>query len=154
MIGQIEQKALRLEATANSLPERLAANVNLPGLHHFVGTKAIEVCEGCLPDKLSQRILWIVSQRFDMPEVLDDVLAAFPVLIGQVGHPGFVLDVDLSFLHGVDAELSLENLRNRILQELAALRHHVAEFVANCLVHRISLLQNNLDTFVEQLEQV
>ena len=53
---------------------------------------------------------------------------------------------------GVNAELSLKHLRHRFFQQLAALGHDIAELIANCLVH--SLLHDDLDAFIEQLEQV
>ena len=108
MIGEVELKALRLHSSADRFPKTLAANPDLPGLHHLVGTKPIQVREGDLPHQLSQGVLGLVAEGLDVSQVSLDVPAIALVLFGQVLHPAFVFDMDLILLAAfVNAELPL-----------------------------------------------
>ena len=116
MIGEVELKALRLHATADRFPKRFATNPDRPGLHHLVGTEAIQVREGDLTYKLSQGIVGLVSEGLNVSQVSLDVAAITLVLFGQALHPALVFDLNLILLAGfVDAELAPAEPARRLL---------------------------------------
>ena len=57
VVGEVEHQPVRVDPPADCLPELLAADVNLPGLHHLVGAEPVQVREGDLPDQLIQGLL-------------------------------------------------------------------------------------------------
>src|SRR5216684_9018126 len=86
------------------------------------------------PDQLIEGFLRLEATGLDVAKVIENILACRLLLFGQMGHLGVRIGGDLILL-GEDAVLSLKLLRNRVFQQLAALRHDVAELVANLLVH-------------------
>ena len=52
VLGEVELDAVGVDAPADRLTEPLAADVDLPGLHHLVGAQPVQVGEGDLPHQL------------------------------------------------------------------------------------------------------
>ena len=134
VVRQIELHAVGVDAPADRLTELLPADVDLPGLHHLVGAEPVEMREGDFPHQLIEGFLRLEATGLDVGEVIENILACRLLLFGQVGHLGVRIGSDLILL-GEDAVLPLKLLRNGVFEQLAALRHDVAELVANLLVH-------------------
>ena len=71
----------------------------------------------------------VVEAALDVVEVVDDFSASYLFLVGQVRHPGVRIGNDL-ILPGKDTILPLKLLGHGVFEQLAALRHDVAELVS------------------------
>src|ERR1700757_1445599 len=92
------------------------------------------MCEGDLPHQLIKRLFRLETTGRDVAKMIENIPACRLLLFGQVGHLGARVGGDLILL-GEYSVFSLKLLRYRFFEQFAALRHDVAELVANLLVH-------------------
>ena len=71
--------------------------------------------EGNLPDELIKGLLGLAAARFDVFEMVENILAVGLVLFGEVRHACFIFNMHLTLVAAVDAELPLKGLCNRVL---------------------------------------
>ncbi|MGD1097636.1 MAG: hypothetical protein ABSB35_37325 [Bryobacteraceae bacterium] len=135
VVCEIEFYAIGVDASAYRLPEFLPIDVDFTSLHHLVSAEPIQMRKGDFPHQLVERILGLESTSLDVVEVFEKIDSGFTFLvIHQVRHRRIGICNDLPVLL-VNAKFPFKQRSDVLFEQCAALRHDVAELVANLLVH-------------------